>query len=112
MTIKEAVTAAGGATAVAEKFKISPVSVYEWISKDRLPAERVIPLAEMTGWGYTPNDLDPVLYPHALDGLPKAVRVEHENDRRTSSDRRAWAERRKAERKAAAALAAALKGTP
>lgn len=106
MTIKESVTAAGGAAVVAEKFNISPVSVYEWISKDRLPAERVIPLAEMTTWRFTPHTLDPVLYPNERDGLPDNIREAlAADDRRSLRERRHFAERRAAERKAADAAA-------
>jgi len=99
--IKLAVDAAHGVAKVAETFGIARVSVYEWISKDRLPAERVIPLAELTAWRYTPHLLDPTLYPHKHDGLPDNVRdALAAEDRRSSRERRAWAERRNAERKA------------
>jgi len=71
--IKAAVDKAGGAIRVAEHFKISRISVYEWVSKERLPAERVIPLAELTAWEFTPHQLDPGLYPNPTDGLPRQV---------------------------------------
>lgn len=74
MSIKNAVAAASGAAAVARQFNINPVSVYEWITKDRLPAERVIPLAELTGWCFTPHMLDASLYPNEFDGLPVELR--------------------------------------
>lgn len=98
--IKQAVDAALGVARVAETFHIARVSVYEWINKGRLPAERVIPLAEMTAWRYTPHMLDPVLYPNELDGLPDNVRDSlATEDRRTLRERRRFAERRAAERK-------------
>lgn len=69
-TIKDAIYCAGGVAKVASHQNISRISVYEWISKQRLPAERVIPLAELTGWKYTPHMLDSALYPNATDGIP------------------------------------------
>lgn len=69
--IKAAIDKAGGAARVAESLKISRISVYEWISKGRLPAERVIPLAELAKWEVTPHQLDPSLYPNPTDGLPQ-----------------------------------------
>lgn len=45
---KRAIKAAGGAPTVAKLFGISPVSVYEWINNDRIPAERC-PALERAG---------------------------------------------------------------
>ncbi|WP_082080254.1 helix-turn-helix domain-containing protein [Cupriavidus basilensis] len=45
---KRAIKAAGGAPTVAKLFEISPVSVYEWITNDRIPAERC-PALERAG---------------------------------------------------------------
>lgn len=45
---KRAVKAAGGAPAVARLFGISRISVYEWIEKNRVPAERC-PALERAG---------------------------------------------------------------
>lgn len=99
--IKHAVESAGGAVKVAEAFDISRISVYEWISKDRLPAERVIPLAELTAWRFTPHMLDPVLYPNERDGLPDNIRQAlAANARRSLRERRHFADRRTEERKA------------
>lgn len=103
MSIKTAIAEAGGAAAVARHFSINPISVYEWASRDRLPAERIIPLAELTGWKFTPHLLDPALYPNEFDGIPDAVRDAFTaTDRRDLRERRAYAERRAAERLAAA----------
>ncbi|WP_208455954.1 Cro/CI family transcriptional regulator [Burkholderia vietnamiensis] len=68
--IKDAVTAAGGATAVAAAFGISRISIYEWIDKGRVPEPRVLRLAELTNWKITPHQLAPALYPNPRDGLP------------------------------------------
>jgi DNA-binding transcriptional regulator YdaS (Cro superfamily) len=38
--VKEAIEKAGGAAAVASHFGISPVSVYEWIKRGLVPADR------------------------------------------------------------------------
>lgn len=101
--IKQAIDAALGVAKVAETFGIARVSVYEWINKDRLPADRVIPLAELTAWRYTPHMLDRGLYPHEHDGLPDNVRdALAAEDRRSLRERRRFAERRAAERKATA----------
>lgn len=75
-TIKDAVACAGGVAKVAGHQNISRISVYEWISKQRLPADRVIPLAMLTGWKYTPHMLDPSLYPNVSDGLPSNLALE------------------------------------
>lgn len=71
--VERAIAEAGGVAPVAERFEINPVSVYEWISKGRLPAPRVIPLAELTDWKYTPHQLDPILYPNPIDGIPPSI---------------------------------------
>lgn len=73
MIIEDAILSAGGAVVVAEKLKINPVSVYEWIANDRLPAKRVLAVAELGSWAYTPHQLDATLYPNPADGLPPEV---------------------------------------
>lgn len=103
MSTKDAISAAGGASVVAQQFGINPVSVYEWIRKDRLPADRVIPLAELTKWAFTPHALDPVLYPNQFDGLPVAEReIRERGDRRSRRERRAFLDRREKPRDEAA----------
>ena len=68
--IKDAVTEAGGATAGATAFGISRISIYEWIEKGRVPEPRVLRLAELTKWKFTPHQIAPALYPNPRDGLP------------------------------------------
>ncbi|MCA8214499.1 helix-turn-helix domain-containing protein [Burkholderia cepacia] len=68
--IKDAVTEAGGATVVATAFGISRISIYEWIEKGRVPEPRVLRLAELTKWKFTPHQIAPALYPNPRDGLP------------------------------------------
>jgi DNA-binding transcriptional regulator YdaS (Cro superfamily) len=71
--IKKAVDRAGKAGMVARKLGISRISVYEWVEKDRLPPDRVLALAEMTSWEFTPHMLAPDRYPNPTDGLPVSV---------------------------------------
>lgn len=72
-TVKDAIQRAGGAAAVARAFGMSRISVYEWITKNRVPDNRVLALAELTAWEYTPHALAPRLYPNENDGLPQQV---------------------------------------
>lgn len=73
--IEQAVTEAGGPQAVADHFNINRVSVDEWITANRLPPTRVIPLARLTQWKFTPHLLAPVLYPNPTDGIPETEEV-------------------------------------
>ncbi|AIY40160.1 hypothetical protein LT85_1002 [Collimonas arenae] len=45
--VKKAVDEAGGAAVVAKFFGIHPVSVYEWIEKGRVPADRAPDLEKL-----------------------------------------------------------------
>lgn len=71
--IKNAVKRAGKAGAVARALGISRISVYEWGEKDRVPPDRVLALAELTDWEFTPHMLAPDRYPNPTDGLPVTV---------------------------------------
>lgn len=73
--LEQAIKRAGGAAAVARAFGISPVSVGEWLKKQKLPADRVIPVAGLTEWEYTPHMLDSKLYPNERDGMPPAIQL-------------------------------------
>jgi len=76
--IKAAIGQAGGARAVADARGLrSEWGVQKW-ARDGVPAEHVIPLAELTGWITTPHMLSPEIYPHPLDGVPSGAR-EREN---------------------------------
>ncbi|WP_186035332.1 Cro/CI family transcriptional regulator [Burkholderia gladioli] len=68
--VKDAVVAAGGPTALARALGITRTSIYEWIEADKVPDPRVLQLAELTDWAFTPHRLAPHLYPNATDGLP------------------------------------------
>jgi hypothetical protein len=71
--VKSAIEAAGGNAAVAEALNVSTEGVRLWGVRG-LPDDRVLRLAEFTGWVYTPHQLAPHLYPHPDDGLPTALR--------------------------------------
>lgn len=73
--IKLAVKKAGGAAEVAQRMGLSRISVYEWISKDKVPEPRVLALAELTEWEYTPHMIAPLIYPNPSDGLPATCQV-------------------------------------
>ncbi|MCA8065511.1 YdaS family helix-turn-helix protein [Burkholderia sp. AU38729] len=73
--VKDAVTKAGGARVVAEAFDISRGSIYEWIVNGRVPEKRVLPLAKLTQWVFTPHQLSPTLYPNPHDGLPAHIQL-------------------------------------
>lgn len=47
--VEKAVTAAGGIAAVAEHFEIHYQAVQQWVSKNRIPAERVIEMERLSG---------------------------------------------------------------
>lgn len=67
--VAEAIDSLGGDSAVAKRAGLRTAwAVSKWRAK--LPADRVLWLAEQTDWKYTPNQLAPHLYPNASDGLP------------------------------------------
>ncbi|WP_373429778.1 Cro/CI family transcriptional regulator [Burkholderia glumae] len=73
--VKDAVVAAGGPTALARALGIARTSIYEWIEADKVPGPRVLQLAELTDWTFTPHRLAPHLYPNPSDGLPASCQV-------------------------------------
>ena len=73
--VKEVIDKASGTVAVANAFGIAPASVSGWITRDDIPADRVIPLSELTGWEFTPHMIDPIIYPNPTDGLPPQALV-------------------------------------
>ena len=72
--LKKAIDYCEGITALAVKINEKPNTVSMWIQRDNLPADKVIPVSEATGWQVTPNQLRPDLYPHPHDGLPENMR--------------------------------------
>lgn len=68
--VSSAIAHLGGATAVAKARGLKTAwGVSKW-TRDGLPAEHVLWLAEQTQWEFSPHDLAPELYPHPDDGLP------------------------------------------
>jgi len=47
--LKQAIDDAGGATAIAHYFGISTVSVYEWISRGCVPADKAPEIEKFSG---------------------------------------------------------------
>lgn len=71
--IAAAVEYLGGVSAVARMHEPKPLTAWavcKWV-EDGLPPKRVLWLAGLTGWKFTPHMLAPDLYPNASDGLPK-----------------------------------------
>jgi len=64
----DAIDKAGGDSAVAKHFKLTAWAVSKW--RQNLPEKRVLDLAALTGFVFTPHQLDPKMYPNPSDGLP------------------------------------------
>lgn len=58
--VKAVIVKAGGAQVVANHFKLSKVSVYKWVWNERVPAERVNELSELSG--IEPSEIRPDLF--------------------------------------------------
>ncbi|EMH6518121.1 MULTISPECIES: transcriptional regulator [Raoultella] len=71
---EKAVRAIGNVSYVARMFNFkSSQSVANWIARNSVPSERVIPLCRMGGWVVTPHELRPDLHPTALSGLTEEI---------------------------------------
>lgn len=66
---RELIRMAGGPVAVGRLFNISGQAVSGWYAEG-IPPDRVIRVAESTGWSITPHQLRPDIYPNPCDGLP------------------------------------------
>lgn len=71
--IAEALECCGGASAVARAAEppLTPWAVVKW-KEDGVPPKRVLWLAALTRWTFTPHMLAPELYPNPSDGLPNS----------------------------------------
>lgn len=49
INVKDAMRRAGGVALVAAHFEINPVSVYEWIKRDRVPADKCPEIEKLSG---------------------------------------------------------------
>jgi len=67
ISVKDIVAKAGGPASLGRRFGISPAAVSKWPA---VPPDRVLGVAEATGWAYTPHQIRPDLYPNPLDALP------------------------------------------
>ncbi|HIB4694359.1 TPA: transcriptional regulator [Klebsiella pneumoniae] len=66
--MENAIRRSGSARALGALIGVSKMAVSLWRRKG-VPAERVLPVFEVTG--VTPHELRPDLYPNPTDGLPK-----------------------------------------
>ncbi len=44
--------------------------ISRWMNGHQIPANRVLKLCELMGWGVVPHELRPDLYPNPTDGIP------------------------------------------
>lgn len=73
---EKAVRVIGNVSYVARMFDFkSSQSVANWITKNSVPSDRVIPLCQMGGWVVTPHELRPDLHPTPVSGIPDGVIV-------------------------------------
>lgn len=74
--LTKAIQMAGTASNLATMLGIRPMSVSRWKTRYKgiVPADRVIPIYEVTG--VTPHELRPDLYPNPSDGLPQPQKQE------------------------------------
>ncbi|WP_183074157.1 transcriptional regulator [Salmonella enterica] len=71
---ERAVRTIGSVSAVARMFGFkSSQSVANWIIRNKVPSERVIPLCEFGGWYVTPHELRPDLHPTPTSGIPDNI---------------------------------------
>ncbi len=61
--IERVVHYAGGQAAVARKLGIRQQSVYMWVKKKTVPAERVLELERISDYTVSRNELRPDIYP-------------------------------------------------
>jgi hypothetical protein len=82
--VAQAIDSLDGDTAVAKRAGLKTSwAVSKW--RKNLPPDRVLWLAEQTGWKYTPHMLAPNLYPNPTDGLPKSKRKSAEPTEKVSA---------------------------
>ena len=59
--LQEAIDKAGGQVALAEKLRLGQSSISNWVTRKRIPAERVLDIERITG--VSRHRLRPDLYP-------------------------------------------------
>lgn len=61
--IEKAVWLVGGQSAMARILGCTPQAVQQWVDRNRVPAERVLPIEAATSGRVTRHELRPDLYP-------------------------------------------------
>ena len=69
-SLKKAIDLCDGPTKLSVALGLHKTAVYSW---DVCPSERVLAVAEATGWAVTPHELRPDIYPNPSDALPPAL---------------------------------------
>ena len=59
---EQAVAAAVGPSAVADELGITPSGVSQWVSANRVPKKRVVPLCRLTGGVFQPHQIRPDVF--------------------------------------------------
>lgn len=62
-----AIDACGSISELARRIGVKPPAIHQW---EAVPADRVLTVAEATGWRVTPHKMRPDLYPNQTDGMP------------------------------------------
>ena len=65
LQLEQIIDRGGGRSKLAKKLNISRMAVWKWDRKGRVPAERVLAVAEITG--YAPEQIRPDIYPPKTD---------------------------------------------
>lgn len=61
--VRRAADIAGGVSKLARSMNIARNSVYEWIAKGHVPADRAIPVERLVDGKVTRHELCPSIYP-------------------------------------------------
>lgn len=74
---KKAISKAGTQSEFAQIIpKGKQVTIAKWISRGRVPAERVIDVCAAINYQVTPHEIRPDIYPHPYDALPADLRCQ------------------------------------
>lgn len=79
--IKEALERAGGVAVVASHFGISPVSVYEWIKRGLVPADKCPEIEKLSGGAARCEDMNSRVDWGYLRAQPGPVKHSKDDDR-------------------------------
>lgn len=69
MSIDLLIEAAGTATALSKKARISVQRITNWRTRG-IPGDQVLPLSRAVDFEVTPHQISPEMYPNPTDGLP------------------------------------------